>query len=1135
MKKWFWLMMAFVAIQVSAAESTYKFLVFTTSDGAQTSVSTDGLTLTTAEGNLMATNSEGTTTFLLTDLAKMAFAKSTEEPKLEGDVNADGTVDVADISSIITVMASSVDSGSPADTAADVNGDGQVDVADISAVITIMASNLGSGSPADTEDDATEDDGTTEGDETTENTDTTAPLTLNVVESQTIFQIPAGQAGEMIYEDGQTLTILGRAFTLADISQMYIDDTEVKDSTVTVSYADDSAQILVAGNVAQYITVTANAAHVTLSLDGSLPFEITYSLSGECSDGEFAMSGAYKATVELRGLTLTNPNGAAININNGKRIALSVKNGTVNTLADGQEGEQKAAIYCKGHLELKGKGTLNVSGNTAHAIKSGDYTSMKNCTVNILSAVKDGISANQYFLMESGTLNISSVGDDGIQVDLDGDERTDVTENHEDEDSGNIYIEDGELDITVSADGAKGIKVVGDVFISGGKVTVNQTGSLVVEESDLSYPTCIKADGNITVTGGTITIVNTADGGKGMSADGTLTIGTVLGVFDTEDGTDVQEDMQSTGPTIDITANGKGGTAETTSSGEEQEEVKSYKVYVTVPTGGQGGPGSGNAWKAVYLYKSDGTLVQKLTSTVTKSNVTFYYYDFKAEDSGTYYFKADNYTSRNTTYTIKSETFSGPTSGSDIYYQITNSYTTSGTTRTYKLTNVTSTYSGTSDTSEEEGTGYNAAGLKADGNLTINAGTITIKNSGSMSKSIKSKATTTINGGDITLTPSGGMQVINSDASYSIGVKTADFVQNDGTLTINASGQAGRGISATNITTNGGTLTITNSGAGASGSNDNYTAKGMKADTAIKLNAGTITITMSGTGGKGIKSKGTFTEGTTDGNGPTLKVTTTGSKLNASSGGGGFPGAQTSGGGSAKGIKVQGTIILYGGTTEVYTSTDGAEGLESKTSVTINGGQHYFKCYDDCINSSGAIKFDGGITICYGFGNDAVDSNYGRSGAIEIGDGLVFAYSTKGDPEEGLDCDNDSYIKISGNGYAVSAGGQQGGGGGWGGSSSSSISGASQGYAIISSPSSYSASNYYTLADSSGNNLLTYKFDAACSNKHSIITAKGMVKGSTYTIKYNSTAPTDATTAFHGIYLGSSHKGTNQAASFTAQ
>ena len=59
-----------------------------------------------------------------------------EEAGLEGDVNGDGAVDVADISSIITVMANSSD-----DSAADVNGDGAVDVADISAVITIMASN----------------------------------------------------------------------------------------------------------------------------------------------------------------------------------------------------------------------------------------------------------------------------------------------------------------------------------------------------------------------------------------------------------------------------------------------------------------------------------------------------------------------------------------------------------------------------------------------------------------------------------------------------------------------------------------------------------------------------------------------------------------------------------------------------------------------------------------------------------------------------------------------------------------------------------------------------------------------------------------------------------------------------------
>lgn len=52
----------------------------------------------------------------------------------KGDVNNDGTVDVADISAIISVMA-----GSASYPSADVNGDKSVDVADISNVISIMA------------------------------------------------------------------------------------------------------------------------------------------------------------------------------------------------------------------------------------------------------------------------------------------------------------------------------------------------------------------------------------------------------------------------------------------------------------------------------------------------------------------------------------------------------------------------------------------------------------------------------------------------------------------------------------------------------------------------------------------------------------------------------------------------------------------------------------------------------------------------------------------------------------------------------------------------------------------------------------------------------------------------------------
>ena len=56
-----------------------------------------------------------------------------------GDVNGDGSVDVADISTVISVMAGDTTPGASASGSADVNGDGNVDVADISSIISIMA------------------------------------------------------------------------------------------------------------------------------------------------------------------------------------------------------------------------------------------------------------------------------------------------------------------------------------------------------------------------------------------------------------------------------------------------------------------------------------------------------------------------------------------------------------------------------------------------------------------------------------------------------------------------------------------------------------------------------------------------------------------------------------------------------------------------------------------------------------------------------------------------------------------------------------------------------------------------------------------------------------------------------------
>ena len=109
-------------------------------------------------------------------------------------------------------------------------------------------------------------------------------------------------------------------------------------------------------------------------------------------------------------------------------------------------------------------------------------------------------------------------------------------------------------------------------------------------------------------------------------------------------------------------------------------------------------------------------------------------------------------------------------------------------------------------------------------------------------------------------------------------------------------------------------------------------------------------------------------------------------------------------------------------------------------------------------------------------------------------------------------------------------------GGGNQGGSSSTIGSASQGYYWLTGK-SFSETNYYTLADASNNNIFTIKLPSNCNvnSSYSLISAPQMVKGSTYTLKSSTTAPTDATSEFEGFYLGSSAKGTTAVASFTAQ
>ena len=257
--------------------------------------------------------------------------------------------------------------------------------------------------------------------------------TVNVNQGSVTYAIPATEAGQMPFGNATTLTIGERTYTLNDITNITIDDTKVDNNTVKVTYSGETAHVVIAGNIAPYVEATVNGAHVALIQDYEYEGdEITYELSGSSDNGSFWMDGKLKASFLLNGLTLHNPDSAAINIRDGKRISLELAEGTANSISDGEGGDWKACLMVKGHTELKGGGSLTIEGNTGHAFWGKEYIEVKKTfgTLNITKAIGDGINVNQYFEMKGGTISISGVGDDGIQLSYDTDDDGNIVDEH---------------------------------------------------------------------------------------------------------------------------------------------------------------------------------------------------------------------------------------------------------------------------------------------------------------------------------------------------------------------------------------------------------------------------------------------------------------------------------------------------------------------------------------------------------------------------------------------------------------------------------------------------------------------------------------------------------------------------------
>lgn len=241
-----------------------------------------------------------------------------------------------------------------------------------------------------------------------------------------------------------------------------------------------------------------------------------------------------------------------------------------------------------------------------------------------------------------------------------------------------------------------------------------------------------------------------------------------------------------------------------------------------------------------------------------------------------------------------------------------------------------------------------------------------------------------------------------------------------GSLTIDcpASNAGGKGISADgDIFIEGGDVNITTAGNGAkytntAGTADSYTAACIKSDKNISLISGNISCTSSGTGGKGISADSAMLIGSLLGEDELLllNVTTTGARFLVSGSG------QNADYANPKAIKAEGTLTINSGIINVNTTTEGGEGLESKAKLYINGGQITANTYDDGINAASHIEVSGGKHALKASNNDGMDSN----GTLTVSGGMVISKGAGG-PEEGFDCDNNTF-KITG-GIIVGVGG----------------------------------------------------------------------------------------------------------------
>ena len=322
----------------------------------------------------------------------------------------------------------------------------------------------------------------------------------------------------------------------------YIENTTF-DKTITVTFSQ-SGNASVSGDESGIVSINGNDVIATNNTDQV----IKYVLTGETSDGFFKLYSTKKQAIVLNSVSITNPDGAAINNQSKKRTFIVLNDGTKNYLSDGanysdatDSEDMKGCFFSEGQLIFSGSGYLEVDANCKAGIRSDDYVrTMPKANIWVDASSGNGIRGNEAVILTGGVVNINVTGTAGKGISTDGEVRIeggrttiftsggyeyDSDENDYSACSGIkadsvININGGELNIKSTGTGGKGLNCDDEININDGVVRIITTGKRQKDSKGSVSPKGIKADGKINVSGGQtqVRLEGTGDGTEGIES-----------------------------------------------------------------------------------------------------------------------------------------------------------------------------------------------------------------------------------------------------------------------------------------------------------------------------------------------------------------------------------------------------------------------------------------------------------------------------------------------------------------------------------------------------------------------------------------------------------------------------------------